>query len=90
MICLIIEYASTVWDPISTKNISKLEMVQIKASRFVVGGYQSTSSVTEIMATLKWPKLKDRSRKAKIAMLFEIIHDKIKIPARHLVPKTTM
>ena len=43
-----LEYASTVWDPHLVKDIMKLEAVQRRAARFVVGDFCRWSSVTEM------------------------------------------
>ena len=53
----VMEYASCVWDPYTTSNTRKLEMVQRRAARFVKGDYGRTSSVTSMMNELGWETL---------------------------------
>ena len=48
----IMEYAAVVWDPATMKNVKKVEMVQSRAARTVVGDYRRTSSVTKIKEKL--------------------------------------
>ena len=67
-----LEYSATIWDPHQKKYINQLEMVQRRAARFVMGRYHNTSSVTEMMDTLKWESLADRRRKARLTMFLKI------------------
>jgi len=76
----LLEYASTVWDCHSQKNIDRLEAVQRRAARFVLGRYQNTSSVSNMMAALKWPSLASRRKKARLAMLYKIQHGMARCP----------
>ena len=46
----LLEYASSVWDPHTEKNITKLEEVQRRAARFVLNRYRNTSSVSNMLA----------------------------------------
>ena len=43
-------------------NIDKLEAVQRRAARFVIGDFRSTSSVTQMLTTLKWDSLNYRRK----------------------------
>ncbi len=56
-----LDYACTVWDPYSQTQIHQVEMVQRRAARFVTKRYHNTSSVTDMLADLKWEKLTERS-----------------------------
>ena len=47
-----LEYASTVWDPHTQKNIHKLDMVQRRAARYTCNRYHNISSVTEMVGHL--------------------------------------
>ena len=78
----IMEYACVVWDPITQKNITELERVQRKAARFVMGDYKTTSSVRSMLEHLKWPTLEERRKRAKVTMLYRIIHQVVAIPAQ--------
>ena len=48
----ITEYTSVISDQFTVDNIRKLEMVQRRSVRFVVGDYRTTNSVTEILNQL--------------------------------------
>ena len=52
-----LEYASTVWDPHTQKNIHKLDMVQRRAARYTCNRYHNISSVTEMVGHLGWEPL---------------------------------
>ena len=45
----VMEYAAIVWDPSTQENIRKVEMVQRRCARFVLGDYRRTSSVTSML-----------------------------------------
>ena len=51
----VLEYACTVWDPYSRKQIDQLESVQRRAARFAVSDYRQKSSVSAMTAKLQWP-----------------------------------
>ena len=54
-----VQYASTLWDPFTQSNITKLESAQRRAARYVLGDYQTTSSVTltAMLQQLGWESL---------------------------------
>jgi hypothetical protein len=82
------EYACVVWDLITQKNITELERVQRKAARFVMGDYKTTSSVRPMLEHLKWPTLEERRKRAKVTMLYRIIHQVMAIPVQpYLIPR---
>jgi hypothetical protein len=84
----IMEYACMVWDPITQKNITELERVQRKTARFVMGDYKTTSSVRSMLEHLKWLTLEERRKRAKVTMLYRIIHQVVAIPAQpYLIPR---
>ena len=56
----IVEYACTVWDPYTQRNIDRIEAIQRRAARFVLRKYQRTHSVTSMLQDLKWDSLKER------------------------------
>ena len=56
-----LEYCSTVCCPFTDSNISKLEAVQRRAVRWVNHDYGQTSSVTEMIQSLHWRRLDQRS-----------------------------
>ena len=70
----ILEYATCVWAPHTQCNIDKLEAVQRRAARFVIGDFRSTSSVTQMLTTLKWNSLNYRRNMLRLQMMYKIIH----------------
>ena len=77
----ILEYASPVWDPYTGTSISQLEAVQRRAARFVMGDYRTTSSTSQMIATLGWPTLQQRRTDARLVLMYRIVHHLIDIPA---------
>ena len=52
MIRSVVEYALPVWSPSTEHNISKLEMVQRRAARFVMNDFSRYSSVSRMISQL--------------------------------------
>ena len=67
-----LEYACTVWDPYTQGNIYKLEMVQRRAARFVLGRYNNTSSVGDMLYELGWTSLQTRRQTLRLCMMYKI------------------
>ena len=65
MIRSVLEYASPVWSPSTEHNISKLQMVQRRATRFVKKFYRYLS-VSIMINQLGWPMFKRRKTKPKL------------------------
>ena len=55
-----LEYCSTVWDPYTTKAADPLDKVKRRAAIFTTNIYHNTSSVTDMLQTLKWEPLSKR------------------------------
>ena len=86
----VLEYAATVWSPHSMVNINRLEAVQRKAARFVIGDWRRTSSVTKMLSTLGWETLEERRARMRVAMLYNIIHNNVAISGQQfLQPKVS-
>ena len=82
----IMEYASPIWDP-STKTLQdELEVVQRRSARRILNDFSPTSSVTEMLAKLELPTLKQRRKIDKVSMIFKIKNDLIDIPADNHLP----
>ena len=76
-----LEYACAVWDPNITSDIQKIEMVQRRAARFVVGNYKrSEGTVTGILNELKWATLQERRKNIRLATMYKIQTQDIAIP----------
>ena len=81
----IVEYASSVWDPCTSKYINKLEAVQRRAARYVFSDFRRESSPTSMMQQLGWPTLLARRSQAKAVMMYKIVNKLVDIPeAVHL------
>ena len=76
----IMEYVFCVWDPHTQRNINKLEMVQRRAARFVKVDFDRTSSVTSMLADLRWNTLQERRMQSKSVMFYRIVHNLVAIP----------
>ena len=57
LVRLLLEYTSSVWDPNTKKDTSRIEAVQRRAARFVLHMHHNTSSMDEILQLLGWPTL---------------------------------
>jgi hypothetical protein len=75
----ILEYASSVWDPHTERNINKLEAVQRRAARFVLNRYHNTSSVSAMIDRLGWPTLQERRKTARLCMFQKIVTDQVQV-----------
>ena len=76
-----LEYAASIWDPSTKKNITKLEKVQRSAARFVCSDYSNFSSVTSMLDKLEWPPLQDRRKCARLTNLFKIQNGELQVAA---------
>ena len=68
---LIIEYSAIVWDPYVVKNIQRVEIIQRRAARWVLGRYDRLDSVTDMLSSLKWRSLELRRSDASLCMLYK-------------------
>ena len=82
----ILEYACTVWDPHTKENIHRLEMVQHRYARFVMGDYHYASSVTAMLNQLQWPTLQERRAQFKMVMVYRMIHHQADVLKPLLIP----
>lgn len=90
----VLEYGSSVWDPYTVENTSKVESVQRRAARWVSIRHRQTSRVGDMLETLQWPSLKDRRRQNRLTTFYKfhtgdlIINAKSK-PKKKPAPKYT-
>jgi hypothetical protein len=80
----IVEYSCIIWDPFTSANIWKLEMVQRRAARMVFSDYRRTSSVTAMLQQLGWPSLQERRAHAKVTMMYRITNGLVEVPTSNL------
>ena len=55
LVCPILEYSSSVWDPYLFSDIQSIKKVQRHAARWVSSNYNKFSSVTSMLNNLQWP-----------------------------------
>ena len=84
-----LEYCSAIWDPHHQTSITKLEMIQHHAARFVLNrpwhrSNHNYDSITEMLAYLKWPSVQTRTI-ARLILLFKIVKKLLVIP-NHCLP----
>ena len=84
----VLEYCSSCWDPYTLRNISKLEMVQRRAARWVKSDWRQTSSVTGMLQELGWRTLALRRADARLVMLYKIVHGMVAVPSQFYLPQT--
>ena len=77
----ILEYSGVVWDPHNAQDVNKLEMAQHRYARYTSRDYGRTSSVSAILKTLGWEPLAERRAKARITMMYIIVHGLVDILA---------
>ena len=80
----ILEYSSSVWDPHTLDNITKLEKVQRRAARFINNTYSREVSVTSLLKKLNWTPLVERRAKTKVTLMFKALNNTVHIPTDHL------
>ena len=74
-----LEYASSVWDTNIKDQISKIEMIQRRAARFVKSNYSTYHSVNAMLCDLQWPSLQLRRARSKMTSMYRIINGLIAI-----------
>ena len=65
----------------------KLRMVQRRAARFVCNRYHDTSSVTDMLSQQNWESLEERRSKARLIMMYNVVHQLVAIPTTCLAPR---
>ena len=76
----ILEYCGSVWDPHHKIYQKKLEMVQRRAARYVMGNYHNTSSVSKMLDQLKWETLMQRRSRVRLINFYKIQNSLIAVP----------
>ena len=89
-----IDYCSTIWDPYTKNDISKLEMLQHRAARFVMNKpwyrQQHNASITKMLDELHWPTLQNYRKQARLILMFKIVNGNLIVPARCLPQPPTI
>jgi len=90
MVRPIIEYASSVWDPYTSTNTSKLESIQRRAARYCFDDFSNHSSVTKMLSKLNLPLSQARRSEAKLLTFYKIINGYFTVPIDDLNPKLSL
>ena len=87
LVCPVLEYSGSVWDPLGVGLQNELGKVKNPAASFVTGNYNfETGSITSILQHLKWESLKKRRRDSRLILLYKDLKCKASIPADDLMP----
>ena len=62
--------AAPVWDPHHQDDILKIEMVQRRAARWVLGDYSPYSGVTDMLGKLGWRTLEQRRADSRLLLFY--------------------
>ncbi len=79
----VLEYASPVWDPVTTTCIDSLEKIQRRAARWAMQDYKRTSSVEAMLQELDWPSLQERRKVARLTSLYKYRNGLLHIDTHH-------
>ena len=74
-----VEYDSSVWNLHTKENVSKIEMIQRRAARWVKHDYSSYSSASNMLEDLGWRSLQNRRIDSQLVMLCKTIHGYVAI-----------
>ena len=84
-----LECSCAVWSPYITKDISRVEMVQRRAARFVLQNYRRRASVSSMLQVLEWDTLEKRRQAASLVLMYNIHSETVAInPAYYITPRT--
>ena len=79
------------WDPHTTTDVQRLEMIQHRAARFVTKNYsRAKGSMTEILKNLQWPTLEQRRKQSRFTTMFKIQNETIAIPIPDYINRQSM
>ena len=87
-----LEYASAAWNPFTQHNINRIEGVQRRAARFILGNYTYGPDAhlsEEMENTLKWHSLQHRRAIRDLQLFFKIKNELVNIPFPHTVTLST-
>ena len=75
LVCSILEYGSSAWDPHLQKDIDSLEKIQRQGARFILNDYKSWDDgcVTRMLQDLELPTLQHRREFNRVVYLYKIV-----------------
>ena len=68
-----VQYASSVWNPNTKRNINRVEQVQKRAAKFATNNYSSTSS-NNVVGTTELDTLHQTRTKTKTTIIYRVVH----------------
>ena len=75
--------------PLYQDDIYKIEMVQRRAARWVLGDYLSYSSVSDMLEKLGWRTLEQRRADSRLVLFYKIIYCYVAVPLpSYIIPLT--
>ena len=82
-----LEYAASIWDPYTNKQVTSVERVQRRAARFTNNNYRdyTPGAVTSMIQHQGWESLTTRRAKSRLTMMFKITHGLVEVSHQHLV-----
>ena len=89
LIVPILEYACTIWDPHTLKDINKIEKIQRRTARFVKNSFSWSTSVSSLINSLNWQTLQSRRSSLKVTMMYKIVHNIVSIHQGHYLTPCT-
>lgn len=82
-----LEYACIIWDPFTSSNISKLEKIQRKATRFIYSKFSPYDSPSDLLRDNNIPLLQARRKKLRLDFLSLVVNRKLGLdPSNYLIP----
>ena len=69
----LVVYSSSIWSPYTKSNVDKLAMIQRRAARWTSNNYSPFASVTEMLQSLGWRSLEQRSD-CRLCLFYKIIY----------------
>ena len=75
-----LEYALAVWDRLMKVQISYIEQVQRRATRWTAINFDRRSRVTDIVKQLGWRSFEQRRADARLCLFYKVFHGLIALP----------
>ena len=72
----------TIWDPYTAELAHNVEMVQRRASQFVLRRYYYQSSVGSMVSQLGWETLQERRAKSRLVLMYKANNQQIAVDSR--------
>ena len=89
--CPHLEYGAIIWDPYQKQDISKMELIQRNAVRFIARDYKSKTpgSVTRLLTKHDLPTLQERREDLWLTFLYKVVGGLVPAipPEKYLIPQ---